>query len=64
MRNRERGLLEDLIASLSSAMDTVAFIIETRESVNDEDPIVYDLHALYLGIHMLIDDVEDIGYDL
>ena len=64
MRNRERGLLEDLITTLYNAMDTVAAIIETRESVSDEDPIVYDLHALYLGLHTLIDDVEDISYDI
>jgi hypothetical protein len=64
MRNRERKLLEDLVATLSNSVDIVAAIIEARENVNDEDPIAYDLRALYLGLQELMDDVEDIEDDL
>ena len=64
MRNRERKLLEDLVVTLSDSVDIVAAIIEMRESVSDDDPTAYDLRALYLGLQELIDDTEDIKYDL
>jgi hypothetical protein len=64
MRNRERVLLEDLVTALADSVDIVATLIEARESVSDEDPIAYDLRALYLGLHTLMDDAEDIERDL
>ena len=64
MRNREQEMLKDVVAALSDAIDIVATILEARESVNEDDPTIYDLNTLYLGLHTLMDDVEDIGYDI
>jgi hypothetical protein len=64
MRERERDMLEEASSLMERALDIVATVMETRENVDENDGLAYDLRALYAGLSALLDDVEEIGYDL
>ena len=64
MRERERGMLEEAGSLMERALDIVASVVETRENVDENDGLGYDLRMLYAGLSGLIDDAEEIGYEL
>ena len=64
MRERERDMLEEASSLMERALDIVATVMETRENIDENDGLAYDLRALYAGLSGLLDDVEEIGYDL
>ena len=64
MRERERDMLEEASSLMERALDIVATVMETRENIDENDGLAYDLRALYAGLSGLLYDVEEIGYDL
>ena len=63
MRNRERFMLEEVSEKLQEATDLVASILEGREG-DEEGGVNYDLRILYGGLIGMVDDVEEICYEL
>jgi hypothetical protein len=63
MRNRERSMLDKVSVNLQEASDLVATILEGREG-DEEGGVNYDLRILYGGLLGMIDDVDEISYEL
>ncbi len=63
MRNRERIMLADVSEKLQEATDIVATILEGREG-EEEGGVNFDLRMLYGGLVGMVDDVEEISYEL
>jgi hypothetical protein len=63
MRNRERIMLADVSEKLQEATDLVATILEGREG-EEEGGVNFDLRMLYGGLVGMVDDVEEISYEL
>ena len=63
MRNRERALLDEVADKLQTASDLVATILEGRED-EEESGVNFDLRMLYGGLIGLVDDVDEINYEL
>ena len=63
MRNRERIMLADVSENLQEATDIVATILEGREG-EEEGGVNFDLRMLYGGLVGMVDDVEEISYEL
>jgi hypothetical protein len=63
MRNRERMMLETVSDKLQEATDIVATILEGREG-EEEGGVNFDLRMLYGGLVGMIDDVDEISYEL
>ena len=63
MRNRERIMLADVSDKLQEAIDIVATVIEGREG-DEEGGVNFDLRMLYGGLVGMVDDVEEISYEL
>ena len=62
MRNRERAMLEEVINKLHASADIVATLLENRD--DEEGGVSYDLRVLYTTILSLIDDADEIYYEL
>ena len=62
MRNRERAMLEDVANKLNDSADIVATLLEGRD--DEEGGISYDLRILYTGLLGMVDDVDEISYEL
>jgi hypothetical protein len=63
MRNRELGMIEDVVDLINQAANIVATFIETRD-IDEEDAIGYDLRVLYSELNRLLDDAEELRHDL
>lgn len=63
MRKRERTLLDEVAEKLQVASELVATILEGRED-EEENGVVFDLRMLYAGLSGMLDDVEEITYEL
>ena len=63
MRNRERIMLADVSEKLQEATDIFANILEGREG-EEEGGVNFDLSMLYGGLVGMVDDVEEISYEL
>ena len=63
MRNRERAMLADVSEKLQEATDIVATILEGREN-EEEGGVNFDLRMLYGGLVGMVDDVDEISYEL
>ena len=63
MRNRERIMLADVSEKLQEATDIVATILEGREG-EEEGGVNFDLRMLFGGLVGMVDDVEEISYEL
>jgi hypothetical protein len=64
MRNRERARMDEVAEFLHRSADIIATLLETRENIDEEDAVGYDLRILYSELTRLSDDAEDIGYEL
>ena len=64
MRNRERIMMDEIVDLLDKSGDITATLVETREGIDEEDAVGYDLRILYSELTRLRDDAEDIGYEL
>ena len=62
MRNRERMILDEVADKLQTAADLLATVLEGRE--DEEGGVNYDLRILYGGLIGMVDDVDEIQYDL
>jgi hypothetical protein len=62
MRNRERAMLEDVANKLNDSADIVATLLEGRD--DEEGGVSYDLRILYTGLLGMVDDVDEISYEL
>ena len=63
MRNRERIMLADVSEKLQEATDIVATILEGREG-EEEGGVNFDLRMLYGGLIGMVDDIDEISYEL
>jgi hypothetical protein len=63
MRNRERAMLETASEKMQEAVDLVATVLEGREG-EDEGGVAFDLRMLYGGLMGLVDDIDEISYEL
>jgi len=63
MRSRERKMLDEVSERLQEATDLVSSILENREN-DEEGGVNYDLRMLYVGLIGMIDDVDEIQYEL
>ena len=63
MRNRERAMLADVSEKLQEATDIVATILEGREN-EEEGGVNFDLRMLYGGLVGMVDDIDEISYEL
>ena len=63
MRSRERKMLDEVADRLQEATDLVSSILENREN-DEEGGVNYDLRMLYVGLIGMIDDVDEIQYEL
>ena len=63
MRNRERIMLADVSEKLQEATDIVATILEGREG-EEEGGVNFDLRMLFGVLVGMVDDVEEISYEL
>ena len=63
MRSRERKMLDEVSDRLQEATDLVSSILENREN-DEEGGVNYDLSMLYVGLIGMIDDVDEIQYEL
>ena len=63
MRSRERKMLDEVSDRLQEATDLVSSILENREN-DEEGGVNYDLRMLYVGLIGMIDDVDEIQYEL
>ena len=63
MRNRERAMLADVSEKLQEATDIVATILEGREN-EEEGGVNFELRMLYGGLVGMVDDVDEISYEL
>tara|TARA_Y100000296_G_C5085746_1_gene212304 strand:- start:434 stop:628 length:195 start_codon:yes stop_codon:yes gene_type:complete len=64
MRNRERAILEEVADKIHVASDLVATILEGREAFEEEGGVSFDLRMLYSGLIGMIDDIDEISYEL
>lgn len=62
MRNRERMILDEVADKLQTAADFLATVLEGRE--DEEGGVNYDLRILYGGLIGMVDDVDEIQYEL
>ena len=63
MRNRERAILETASERIQEAVDLVATILEGREG-EEEGGVNFDLRMLYGGLIGMVDDIDEISYEL
>jgi len=63
MRNRERAMLESVSEKVQEAIDLVATILEGREN-EEEGGVNFDLRMLYGGLVGMVDDIDEISYEL
>lgn len=63
MRNRERAMLESVSEKIQEAVDLVATILEGREN-EEEGGVNFDLRMLYGGLVGMVDDIDEISYEL
>ena len=63
MRNRERIMLADVSEKLQAETDIVATILEGREG-EEEGGVNFDLRMLYGGLIGMVDDIDEISYEL
>jgi hypothetical protein len=62
MRNRERAMLEEVGNKINESADVVATLLEGRD--DEEGGVGYDLRILYTNLLSMIDDVDEISYEL
>ena len=62
MRNRERMILDEVADKLQTAADLLATVLEGRE--DEVGGVNYDLRILYGGLIGMVDDVDEIQYEL
>ena len=56
-------MLDEVSDRLQEATDLVSSILENREN-DEEGGVNYDLRMLYVGLIGMIDDVDEIQYEL
>ena len=57
-------MLEEASSLVDRALNIVGTVLETRENMDENEGLAYDLHALYAGMSGLLDDIEGIADDL
>ena len=62
MRNRERAMLENVANKINEAADVIATLLEGRD--DEESGVGYDLRILYTNLLSMMDDVDEISYEL
>ena len=62
MRNRERAMLENVANKINESADVIATLLEGRD--DEESGVGYDLRILYTNLLSMIDDVDEISYEL
>ena len=62
MRNRERAMLENVANKINESADVIATLLEGRD--DEESGVGYDLRILYTNLLSMMDDVDEISYEL
>ena len=63
MRNRERMMMATVSEKVQEASDLVATVLEGREG-EEEGGVNFDLRMLYGGLIGMVDDIDEISYEL